>query len=385
MARTPEIQVSGPVLTWAREQRGLSLEIAAKRSGLAQTKLTAIEQGLSNPTLAQLRKLAETYRRPLIVMLLDEIPTTFQPLTDYRRLPESSLNEYSAELRDEVRRALQQRNIYKELCAEMDTPVQAPPLPPSGSNVTALASALRDLLGITDVQQRRLANRDEALNFWRTKIEELGILVLEASRVKMSEMRGFSLTDDLPLVIVLNGLDSPRGKIFTLLHEMCHLCLRDSGVCDLRGESDIEAFCNAVAGATLLPETFVRNLPVVQEHQAGAVWTSDELDSITAVAGGASKEAVLRRLVQLGVATRREYEEQREAFLVAYEEIRQARSRKSKGGLPPYRIQLRDRGRPFVRSVFNAYGDGLINLSEVTDLVGLRVKHLENLQREAFR
>lgn len=385
MARTPDIQVSGPVLKWAREQRGLAIEIAAKRGGVSEAKLTDIEEGLASPSLAQLRKLAEAYRRPLIVMLLDEVPTTFQPLTDYRRLPESQLNEYSAELRDEVRRAVQERNIFKELSAEMGTSVEVPALPPGNTSNDILASRLRELLGITATQQRHLANRDEAFNYWRTRIEELGILVLEASRVKMSEMRGFSLTDGLPLVIVLNGQDSPRGKIFSLLHEMCHLCLRDSGVCDLQGGSNVEVFCNAVAGATLLPESFVRELPVVEDHKAENEWTSEELDAITSVAGGASQEAVLRRLVQLGIATSSEYEKQREDFLAAYEEMRQKRNRKSKGGPPPYRIQLRDRGRPFIRSVFNAYGDGFINLSEVTDLVGLRVKHLSNLQNEAFK
>jgi hypothetical protein len=46
-------------------------------------------------------------------------------------------------------------------------------------------------------------------------------------------------------------------------------------------------------------------------------------------------------------------------------------------------MQLRDRGRPFIRTVFDAYGDGVIGLSEVLDLTGVRVKHLANMERES--
>lgn len=75
MARTPIVPLSGAVLKWAREQRGLSLDVASKRAGASADRLMAIEGNLGQPTLAQLRNLAEVYRRPLIVMLLDEPPT----------------------------------------------------------------------------------------------------------------------------------------------------------------------------------------------------------------------------------------------------------------------------------------------------------------------
>jgi Zn-dependent peptidase ImmA (M78 family)/transcriptional regulator with XRE-family HTH domain len=388
MNRTPTIEVSGPVLIWAREQRGLTVAVAAKRAGMSETKLKAVEDGTGSPSLAQLRNLAQTYRRPLIVLLLDEVPSTFQPLTDYRSLPETERNQYSPELRDEIRRAIAQREVYLELLKGMDQSVTQPALPKSSDSAT-LASQLRSVLGITSQEQAQLADKDEAYSYWRSRVEGLGVLVLEASRVELAEMRGLSLSDALPHVIVVNGKDSPRGKVFTLLHELSHLCMRAEGVCDLHSSSqapdDIEILCNAVAGATLLPEDQVRALSVVKQHPSNQEWSEDEILAIAKVSGGASSEAVLRRLVQLGLASKDEYERKREEYLVAYEEFRRNRSRKSKGGPAPHTIQLRDRGRPFVRSVFDAYGDGLLNLSEVTDLVGLRVKHLDKLQHEAFK
>lgn len=390
MSRTPEVKVSGSVLKWARDQRGLSTEIAAKRSNISEEKLIEIEADRGQPSLAQLRNLAETYRRPLIVLLLDEVPTSFQPLTDYRRLPETDRNAYSPELRDEIKRAIQQRMIYNEISEAMEHNVVEPELPSISKDPQALALQIRDRLSINQEELRIYREANDAYAFWRAKVEELGILVLEASRVEMSEMRGFSVADQLPFVIVVNGSDSPRGKTFTLMHELAHLCLRDDGVCDLhskpRQEDDLEIYCNAVAGQVLVPDTFLNNLRIVQVHIAGHSWSEDELNGIRDIAGGASTEAILRRLLDMGSATKTEYEAFRIKAAASYDEYRQARkNKKSKGGPPPHRMQLRDRGRPFVRSVFNAYGEGYLTLSDVTEFVGLRVKHLDKLQQEAFK
>ncbi len=388
MTRTSNVPVSGAVLKWARDQRGLSIDLAAKRSGLSTDKLIAIEAGEEFPTLAQFRKLAETYRRPLIVMLLDEPPTTFQSLTDFRRLPDIQLNEYSPELRDEIKRAVLQRSTFAELSALEGVPPVAPRLPSNSQDAALLASQIREVLGITNGEQQQLKDTN-VLKFWKTKVESLGILVLETSRVHMSEMRGFSLVDGLPLVIVLNGEDSARGKVFTLLHEFAHLCIRHAGVCDLHNKAqlqdDVEVSCNAVAGSILMPETSVRANNTVGSHKVGTLWSDTELGRIRESFGGASEEAVLRRLLSLGLATRAEYDLKRVEYLASYEEFRKRRSKNSKGGPQPPRMQLRDRGRPFIRAALTAYGDGYLTLSELSDTVGLRVKHLNELQTEVFR
>jgi Zn-dependent peptidase ImmA (M78 family)/DNA-binding XRE family transcriptional regulator len=369
MSRTPQIPVSGPVMKWARDNRGLTIDVAAKRSGVSRARLEEIEAGRDNPSLAQLRKLAEVYRRPLIVLLLEDPPTTFQPLADYRLLPDSERSAYSPELRDEMRRSAVEQETYADLAASLDRPVEVPALPEDTGDPESLAAKLRDLLVVTAAKQSTLHRKEDAFAFWRSAVEDLGVLVLEASRVDIEEMRGFSLSDRMPPVIVLNGQDEPRGKIFTLLHELCHLCLRKAGVCDLRtstdgSTSDIEIYCNTVAGATLLPRSLLEHLDVVREHSAGQEWSDTELSSISDDAGGASRESVLRRLVQLDLASKAEYDRKRSEFVAAYADYRK-RSKGGDGGPPPHRIQLRDRGRPFVRSVFDAYGEGLLTLSDL--------------------
>lgn len=390
MARTPEVPVSGKVLEWARRQRGLTIPVAAKRLGITEDRVAEIETGDRRPSLAQLRKMSEVYKRPLIVLLLDEPPKTFQPLADYRSLPEADRGDYSPQLLDEIRRAEQQQEIYSELSSELGLLHETAVLPKSTQSPDDLAKEIRFFLQVTYPEQQRWTSPQVAYNEWRSRVESKGILVLEASRVDLSEMRGFSLSERQPFVIVVNGQDSPRGKVFTLLHELAHLCSRQAGICDLHpygrpGSQDTEIYCNAVAGEALLPKGILTGLEVVQQHTPGQRWADEELTALESIAGGASQEAILRRLLDMGLASRTEYEERRKEFQEKYQEYRRARNSKSKGGPPPHRMQLRDRGKPFIRSVLHAYAEGIVSLSDVADLAGVRVKHLDKMQKEAFR
>jgi len=368
----------------------MTIESAAKKLGIKTERLEAIEVGSQSPSLSQLRKMCDVYKRPLIVLLMDEVPTTFQPLTDYRSLSTGEVNQYSPELLDEVNRAMVQRSTYVDLLVEMGQELTSPALPTDRGDAEQLAQQIRALLAVEYEEQRTWRRSEDAFTEWRRRVEAIGVMVIETSRVKLKEMRGFSLSEQLPNVIAVNGEDSSRGKTFTLLHELAHLCARHGGVCDLhqfsRSQNDLEIYCNAVAGEALLPLTVVRGLAVVKNHVPGEPWSDTELDQIVGAAGGASTEVVLRRLLQLGLAGRSEYEKRRDEFLSQYEEFRKARRAKGgTGGPPPYRMQVRDRGRPFIRSVLNAYSERLITLSDVSELAGIRVKHLQNLQKEAFR
>jgi Zn-dependent peptidase ImmA (M78 family)/transcriptional regulator with XRE-family HTH domain len=388
MNGSQSFSVSPQVLVWAREQRGLDVSVAAKRLQIAEASLAAIEAGEKQPSLSLLRRMADYYKRPLIVLLLDEPPTTFTPLQDFRRLPEAEAGHYSPQLHDELRRAVEEQEIFAELRTQLGQPIGRPQLP-SSRDPLRLAHGLTTLLSVGDSERRAWRDSRTALSQWRSRVEALDVLVLETSRVKTSEMRGFSLSEREPLVIVLNGEDSERGKIFTLLHELAHLCRREPGVCDLHNRGsrsdDVEVFCNAVAGEALLPQQWLARQPVFARHNAQEPWTDREVESLSRDSGGASREVILRRLRDLQLVSQAEYETRRGQLAEEYERFRGERRAKSKGGPQPYVMQLRDRGRPFVRSVFDAYADGHVNLSQVVDLVGVRTKHLERLQSEAFK
>ena len=65
------------------------------------------------------------------------------------------------------------------------------------------------------------------LNAWVAALEEAGVLVLATERggVSTNEMRAFSLYFDVVPVIVVNGSDGARGRLFSLAHEYAHLLM----------------------------------------------------------------------------------------------------------------------------------------------------------------
>ena len=74
-------RVNPEILIWARVTAGLTQSMAAKKLGFhssarssAEEKLTAIENGVKEPSRPQLLKMADQYRRPLITFYLSKPP-----------------------------------------------------------------------------------------------------------------------------------------------------------------------------------------------------------------------------------------------------------------------------------------------------------------------
>jgi Zn-dependent peptidase ImmA (M78 family) len=158
------------------------------------------------------------------------------------------------------------------------------------------------MLGVDLATQARWTAAYDALNAWRARIEAAGVLVFQMSRVDLEEVRGFSLAEDPVPVIAINTKDAPNARVFTMLHELCHVALRESGICEPdedrllpSEERQVEVFCNRVAGAALVPMRDLLNQGTVRGH-AGPVWSDEELHTL-ARRFSASRFVVLRRLL----------------------------------------------------------------------------------------
>jgi transcriptional regulator with XRE-family HTH domain len=79
--------VKPALLRWARETSGLTTEETAKKIGVKPERLAEWEEGTLRPTVAQLRKAADVYKRPFAVFFLCDPPAQPVPLHDFRRLP----------------------------------------------------------------------------------------------------------------------------------------------------------------------------------------------------------------------------------------------------------------------------------------------------------
>jgi len=371
------------VLKWARESAGLPVELAAKKAAVMAERLAAWESGEQRPTFAQLRRLSEVYKRPLATFYLKEPPRGFRPMHDFRRTADREVLTNSPELTLEIRKAHDRREWALEL---LDGIEEKPPVIKTAITLDqapeAAAESVRAFLGVSLEQQSAWRADYEALKQWRQLIEAAGILSFQAQDVDVGEARGFSISDRPLPVAVANIKDAPRGRIFTFVHEVAHILLRDGGICDLHESegnetSRIEAFCNRVAGATLFPRAALLASDIVRQHKRGdTVWSDDELAEISRQFGG-SREAALVRLLTLGLTTNAFYRQMREEFLRHYTERRQ-----KQGFALPHVVALASAGPAFASLVIESFNREQITASDVSDYLGIRLRHLPEVQRD---
>ena len=384
--------VKPALLRWARETAGLTVEQAAKKIGVTPDRLAEWEEELLHledrrrPTVGQLRKAANVYKRPLAVFFLSEPPAQPAPLHDFRRLPANTLARLSPELLLEMRRARRRRAVSLELLAELDRAVPELPLRVGlDDDPEEVAARAREWLGVSLEEQAEWAGGYEPLNGWLAAFEARGVLVFQTGDVPLDEMRGFSLNERRLPVIVLNAKDAPRGRVFTLMHELAHLMLSRGGVCDpLRigrlartPDERVEVFCNRVAGAVLVPRDALLDHPLVSPTRGPSEWGDGTLEQL-ADQFAVSREVILRRLLILGRTSDDFYERKRDEYLAQYR-VLEAQAREREGFAPPFRLALRDNGRAYTRLVLDAFEQERITPADVSDYLGVRLKHLDNI------
>lgn len=389
MASSIPALVQPTVLRWARESIGLTTLAAARRLQLPDDRVAAWESGDAQPTIAQLRKAAETYNRPLAVFFLATPPADFDTLRDFRRVEGSTAGTWSPELHREYRRAQSQRANALELFELEETePSNVWQIAyPVGGDEALAALARRTLLEISPLPLPIGGDRPfEHLNAWVSALEEAGVLVSATAggRIAVSEMRAFSLYDERLPVIMVNGADGPRGRLFSLMHECAHLLLHTGGLCDMVTDTQavspnrqLEARCNAIAAEILMPAPLVlSNREVIFRQFYPTSWDYTALRA-AAAPFGVSAEAFLRRLVTLGRVDIQFYQARRTEFLAAYEE-EEARSRASSGG-NWYRTTVRDLGKSYVRQVASAHRRRIIDSYTAASYLNAKVGQIDRL------
>ena len=388
MAKQVKALVKPAVLKWARESLNLALPDAAKKIGVKASKLIDWETGTARPTIGQLRKAARVYKRPLAVFFLSDPPRDFDALRDFRRLPDPAKATPSPELNLEIRRAQMRRETALELTAGLGIdPYHIQIIRSDLRDPDHFAAEARRILGVPLEEQFGWQGRYRALNRWIAALERIGILVFQTSAVAIEEARGFSISAEVYPVIVVNAKDSPRGRVFTLIHEYAHVLLNRGGLCDLHTtprrsnqDDEIEVFCNHVAGAFLLPALEFLREPIVARKAVRANWEESEVRQL-AEKYSVSQEVVFRRLLTLGRISQSFYRQRRQELLEAYSR----ETERTQGGFVPYHVlKTRDLGRAFIRLVLEAYHTDTINSSDVAEMLGVKLKHLATIEQDVM-
>ncbi len=170
------------------------------------------------------------------------------------------------------------------------------------------AQTLRNLLELEGDWILKTDSKDGALRELMKTIEANGIAITVSGvvgtnnhvSIPVEECRGFALVDPYIPWIFINANDAPAAQLFTLAHELVHIALGKSAADQLAflepsSNNALERFCNAVAGAFLLPAPLMENLSIKTNN----VETLDEYLSQLNKQLKASEAAIARRLVEL--------------------------------------------------------------------------------------
>jgi Zn-dependent peptidase ImmA (M78 family) len=378
MSEKIQTNVKPELLTWARETAGLSIGDAARKVHVNADHLAKWERGDSRPMVGQLCRLADVYKRPLGVFFLDHPPREEALPPDFRRSEPTSNAGPSPELRLAIRTAHLKRRTALELLAELGE--KAPRFVETatlGDDPEDIGVRLRATFGLDgddssgDARQR--------FNQRRTALEAAGLLVFQAQKVGVDEMRGFSLPERPLPVVVVNIKDSVSARSFSLFHEVAHVLLGNGGLCNFEEDDHtdhkhrVEVFCNHVAGATLVPRDKLLGRSETPKQLVHLL--PDDAAAALAKYFGVSQEVVLRRLVTLRRLPLPFYLKQRD-------EMRRrslALPKKTGGFAPPATMAVASNGRYFTKLILEAYAEEKIGTSDILELLGVRQKHLKKI------
>lgn len=254
--------VNPDILIWARETAGLSKEEAAKKLGLSgPDRLQALETGERDPSRRQLVKMSEKYHRPLLTFYLSDPPQESDKGQDFRTLTRDlvlgSEGLLDALLRDVHARQGLVRAALEE--AEEDEPLAFVGSARIENGIDALVASMEKALKFTaeDFHAERIVT--DAFAELRAAAEKAGVFVLlignlgsHHTNIDTRVFRGFALADEVAPFVIINDNDSRAAWSFTLLHELAHIFLGQTGVSGYDGEAEVEKFCDSVAARFLL-------------------------------------------------------------------------------------------------------------------------------------
>ena len=203
----------------------------------------------------------------------------------------------------------------------------------------------------------------------------------------LNEARGFTLTDKYPRIIVINSADELKPRIFTLLHEYAHILLKKDGIClpnleNFRTKSKdevqkIEKWCNAFAGALLMPkQEFLSELSLCEETYEDALRIIVDLSKKFRV----SKKAVIVRILNL--SKNQTYKEKYLRYYdkIIYNSFLKSKGKKGGGGVSQVDICLSQKGKKFVKLVSESHNKQMITSNEMISYLNLKIKHFDKLQ-----
>ena len=310
-ARNERAPVNPAMLAWARAQSGKTIEEVTARF----SKIDSWERLESLPTVKQARELASFYNRSFLEFFRTTPPTLKQSaqLPDFRMIRGAPDPHEQLGLKSIQQWAEAQRENALDLLSELGEQPKSIPkefFSTTQTSADEVANLTRNLISFNFEEQAKIvySKKDTIVNILRQKIENFGVMVIKNSELQTFKARGMCLAD-FPLPVIVFGSESPGAQLFTLLHELAHIVLRQSGVIgyiDKTTDKPIEKWCDQFAASFLMPTSeVIRQIGAKPQNPAQSI-TDEQLLNF-AKYFKVSTHSMLIRLVHLGYVEARYY------------------------------------------------------------------------------
>jgi Zn-dependent peptidase ImmA (M78 family) len=380
-------KVSPSILKWARNSIGYSIEDTAHKLNINRNKLEDWERGVGSPTYSQLENLAyKIYKRPLATFFRKEPPVEKPIDKDFRNLTSSEITNLSTEMILVIRKAKHLQNLIRELDLNLEEPEFKKFQVSINDNPITASERFRKFINLP-IEEQKKWNAPNAFDNFKKYIEKIGIYIFQI-QMPFEEARAFSLTDDIP-IIVLNTEDAKNGRIFSLFHEVCHILFniggifRDRETNNLNAEyKKVEDFCNLFAASFLIPDNLIK-IDIDYSHQIIHEWGEKDLIDLSKIYN-VSKEAILRKLVDLNLATKGFYFAKKLFWNAELASIKEKRKQKNKdnsvgGGVPQDIKVVNEKGKLFISKVLDSYEKGNISYGQLSEFFEAKLDYVPQI------
>lgn len=310
-------------------------------------------------------KIASKFGRNWTVFLSKSLPVKPGQNVDTR------LSQSNTRLHHKTIQTYEDAEDLLDLMVELDFPPMTE-LPKSVPNLTAveLADWFRQYLTKNDLVIPKKTNiRDYYLD-WALLLEKMNINISHHSFVDDDGIRAFSITKSKNAVIVINNEENTeKSKLFSVLHELCHILMRKNTLCDFHRTDKIEAYCNAFASEILMPNQQFNELLHSAKYKDLPI---EEKAKQLSRHFGASELAVYTRFLNKKLITKPQYDRYYQtAMEIVREKAHERRSIKS-DGYNPFPVTRAQLGHLYTNRLFEAYHRQLISPILATKYFGFK-------------
>ncbi|WP_288761223.1 ImmA/IrrE family metallo-endopeptidase [uncultured Veillonella sp.] len=354
------VSIKPEVLQWVINYSQKPYEELEKR----YAKLGEWLRGDAMPTMNQVKDFAKYTRVPIGYLFLTQPPKEVtNDMPAFRTVTTKESMQYSRELVDTINSMRLRQDWLSEYRKKEEYPMLSFIGAYDGTDIDKMVADSYKMLDLYEGWQKKLRTKNEASAVLIQRLENIGISVFingivgnnTSRKLRVDEFRGFTLLDPYAPIIFINSADTDAARLFTLLHEFCHILLGQEGVTN---NIDHEVICNRFAANFLVPKEIF--LDEWREHKEDY----GKLSSFLKV----SELTIYRIAFTYHVISEPIYHSLVEAF---YKKFWNQKKKKKSGG-DFYKTSVYRVGRTFGITVDRAAKSGELLYGDAYDLLGVK-------------